>query len=165
MSLRDGETIAVDWHYVVFEDLLDSYAAAYLHPHKSLSMLSEGRLTQPPPPQQQQQFSGARDGPGMGLLPPLSVESDDSPSVDEAVYCRETISINKCLDKFTEEARTATFTFASLFRLRHCDSVIITSLRRSWTATADWSVRGATAASTCTRASRSGGSRLSWWCS
>jgi hypothetical protein len=79
-ALRDGETIAVDWHYVIFEDLLDSYAAAYLHPHKSLSLLGAGdaRLTQQD-----------RDGAAGGISP--SDSQDSSPndnSSREINYCR-----------------------------------------------------------------------------
>lgn len=36
VQLRDGESIAVDWHYVVFEDLLDVQALSHIRRHDSM---------------------------------------------------------------------------------------------------------------------------------
>jgi hypothetical protein len=36
INLRDGETIAIDWHVAVFEELLDINAASEVRRHKSL---------------------------------------------------------------------------------------------------------------------------------
>lgn len=89
ITLHDGETIAVDWHYVVFEDLLDSYAAAYMHPHKSLALLGTGDL----------RFNRSQ-GPVPG---PLISDSDEGDGGDHGDGSNDAISITKCLDKFTEE--------------------------------------------------------------
>lgn len=36
IDLRDGESIAIDWHFVVFEDLLDTIAATNITKHESI---------------------------------------------------------------------------------------------------------------------------------
>jgi hypothetical protein len=40
LHLRDGESIAIDWHFVVYEDLLDSFGASYIH-RQNLNSISQ----------------------------------------------------------------------------------------------------------------------------
>jgi ubiquitin C-terminal hydrolase len=41
VTLRDGESIAVDWHFVVYEELVDYVAASEISKHSSLAIEAE----------------------------------------------------------------------------------------------------------------------------
>jgi hypothetical protein len=43
VTLRDGETLAVDWHFVVFEDLLDTQAMCAVQRHSSATSSGQVR--------------------------------------------------------------------------------------------------------------------------
>lgn len=88
VELRDGESIAVDWHFVVFEDLLDTSAICNLRSH-STSV-----------------HSGGSGGNGSSGVQPASPSSPVSPvsqhgRADNYIHT----PLQRCLDKFTEQEK------------------------------------------------------------
>jgi hypothetical protein len=89
VELRDGESLAVDWHYQVYEDILDTPAIVSLHL----------RSFQPPTCGV---AGGGRGGSGSsGSGSSSSSSSSSSRSYYDGIHT----PLQRCLDKFTEQEK------------------------------------------------------------